>query len=123
MAQNPAPKITTPSRRRYSAAQRRAILQAFHRSGLSVHAFSGQYEFAYETLRRWIRDAADEQRSEDKPDTAPELFEIELAPPPEAAPRPMEIVLPGGAVLRVASREHVAWARELIADDRKGASC
>jgi hypothetical protein len=122
----PKPVYTQSSsrRRRWRAADARAVLATLATSGLSLPAFASREGLEPERLRRWQRRFAREERlpargSRPRPGpagptapTAPAV--IELRPSPRPA-EPVEIVLVSGVVLRVAEAVDPAALARLVA--------
>jgi transposase-like protein len=51
--------MSTPSRHRFSAAERARILAAYRRSDLTQQEFAAQAGIGYSTLTRWLRQAGE----------------------------------------------------------------
>ena len=114
----PAPSSGRPGRRPDPALHElwRQRLQRFQRSGLTAVAFcakEGVSPPSFYAWRRRLRLPPAEQA--DRPTPAPletaRLVPVRLL----AAPAPVELVLPGGAVLRLAPGCDLAFVRDLVA--------
>lgn len=104
-------------RLRYTPEQRRGLLEAFGRSGLSAMAFSRQHGVCYQTFITWVRKRR--ERGADLPADAPAFAELMLqqsSPSPAAA---LRVVLPCGTVIEVASRAALPLAAELLSSLRR----
>jgi transposase len=94
-----APATPAAPRRRDPAAARRLWaerLDRFRSAGQTVAAFCAAEGVSVPTFYQWRRQLA----AEAGPAEPPALVPVRLAP---AVPAPIELVLPGGAVLRFAS--------------------
>ena len=107
--------LSTPRRSREATrlawAER---LQRFNESGLSALDFCRAEGFAPQSFYYWKRKLADPAASPPVPDFLP----VRLAP---AAP--VELILPGGATLRLAPGCDLAFVRSLVQALAGGAPC
>ena|ERR1700686_5079442 len=90
-------------------------LLRFERSGLSVSAFCDREEVSTASFYAWRRRLR--LASPDAPES-PRFLPVRVL----AAAVPVELVLPGGAVLRLNSGGDLAFVRSLV-DSLGGASC
>ena len=89
--------------------ERRDVLSRFSSSGLSLAEFARREGIAYGRLIAWRqrfrRDAESRAQSRPSPSPSPLFREVTLGGEEEAAPSakaaPLEVVLPGGVVVRV----------------------
>ncbi len=105
-------------RLRYTAEQKKTMVDAYRASGLSAPRFAAHHGVNYQTLVSWIK--KDKQSSTSTTsDSSPSRFFslipaiIERSGNP-TADEAMEIFLPGGARLSITSANHVALAVALI---------
>jgi transposase-like protein len=105
-------------RLRYTAEQKKPMVDGYRASGLSAPRFAAHHGVNYQTLVSWIK--KDKQSSlGTTPASSPSgLFSLipavfEGCENP-AADNAMEISLPGGAKLSISSANHVAFAVALI---------
>jgi transposase-like protein len=104
-------------RLRYTPEQRRDLLEAFERSGLSAMAFSRQHGVSYQTFIAWLRKRRECGAA--LPPDGPAFAEVMLqksSPPPISA---LRIVLPCGTVIELASRSALPLAAELLQSLRR----
>lgn len=104
-------------RLRYNREQRRDLLEAFDRGGLSAMAFSRQHGVCYQTFIAWLRKRR-ERGTPLQPDASAfaEVMLPQPAPTPAAA---LRVVLPCGAVIEVSSRATLPLAIELLSTLRR----
>lgn len=103
----PATRIGSPKRRRFSTQQIQQFLVDFERSGLSATDFTRQHGLCYSVFCRW--------RKLHRPGSlrSPRLQAVPLGS--LFAPAWMaEIALPNGATLRVSAQASSAWSAELL---------
>ena len=107
---------------RVSPGQRELILDAFERNGLSERAFAEGLGVRYGRFRRWVR-ARHRVRSGEAGPTGPQgpiaLVEAVLDGGAGAG-GPVEVETPGGLKVRLARREDIALAVELLRALREG---
>jgi transposase-like protein len=118
----PSPDTTiirtgSDGRLRYSPGQRRELLKAFERSGLSAMAFSKQHGVSYQTFIAWLRKRR--QSVEALPPGVPAFAEVMLQEAPSGPSAALRIVLPCGTALEVASRAALPLAAELLQSLRR----
>jgi hypothetical protein len=103
-----------PRAKRTTAAQRRQLLGAFERSGLSAAAFARQHALNYTTFCGW-------RQRQGKADPVPAFVEVELPAQPEAA----EVVVEWGAQarLRLRSPGQIPLAVRLLQDLNAATPC
>jgi len=94
-------------------------LQRFDQSGLSASAFCARHRLSLPSFYSWRRRLRHTQTS-DQPQPAPHFVPVHLLP--AAAPAPVELLLPAGAVLRLTPRCDLAFVRSLV-ESLGGASC
>ena len=104
-------------RLRYSREQRRDLLEAFERGGLSAMAFSRQHGVCYQTFIAWLR----KRRESSVPLTsdAPAFAEVMLRQSAPDSAAALRVVLPCGTVIEVASRAALPLAAELLSTLRR----
>ena len=114
-------------RLRYTPEQKKTMVDAYRASGLSAPRFAAHHGVSYQTLISWIK--KDRQSSTSTtPDSSPSPF-FSLVPAliedsgTPAAHEAMELALPGGVRLRIASASHVALAAALIRELQLAKSC
>ena len=109
-------KADRRGRLRYAPDQREALVKACLASGLSAPRFAAMHGVKYQTLATWIhqhkRGAKPACPRLPPPPGTLLLIPAELDAPPSAAG--IEILLPGGAKLHVASQAAVPLAAALI---------
>jgi hypothetical protein len=110
-------------RLRFSAGQRRNLLDAFERSGQSARGFAAQHEIKYTTFANWVQ-----SRRTDRPGVRPSptlpparpllLAEVscENACPPPTVSATLEVSLPGGVRLAIGGSAQVPLAAALISE-------
>ena len=108
-------------RLRFTANQRRSLLDAFESSGLSASGFAAQHGIKYTTFANWVQ-----KRRVDRSDASPSrivfpakpllLAEVscEEACLPPAGSATLEVCLPGGVRLVIGSSVQVPLAAALI---------
>src|SRR5262245_20190260 len=116
MSLMPAPSSVRPGRRPDPALRElwRQRLQRFARSGLSAAAFcvkEGVSPPCFYAWRRRLRPLATPADTGARPPAEARLVPVRVL----AAPAPVELVLPGGAVLRLAPGCDLAFVRALVA--------
>ena len=105
-------------RLRYTPEQKKTMLDAYRASGLSAPRFAAHHGVSYQTLISWIK--KDKQSSVATTSSASPSPFFSLVPAviedsgTLAAHEAMEIALPGGVRLRIASASHIALAVALI---------
>jgi transposase-like protein len=109
-------KADRRGRLRYAPEQREALVKACLASGLSAPRFAAMHGVKYQTLATWIhqhkRVARPASPRLPPPPGTLLLIPAELDVPPSAAG--IEVLLPGGAKLHVASQSAVPLAAALI---------
>lgn len=112
-----APIIRTGSdgRLRYSPDQRRELLEAYDRSGLSAMAFARQHGVSYQTFISWIRKR---RQTADVPAAQSPAF-AEVMVKPTGSLVPLRVVLPCGAAIELSSRDALPLAIELLSTLRR----
>lgn len=108
-------------RLRFTADQRRVLLDAFEHSGQSASGFAAQHGVKYTTFANWVQKRrADQPGVRLSPNVAPAkplLFaevSCEEACPPPGACTPLEVCLPGGGRLAIGGLAQVPLAAALI---------
>lgn len=113
-----APTEPLPSPRPRAAARQLWVerLARFSASGLRPAEFCAAEGVSLPSFYSWKRRLTTPSRATDTPATAeptptPRLLPVRLA----SAPAPLELVLPGGAVLRIPPGSDLAFVRSLVA--------
>ena len=120
-------KTDQTGRLRYTPEQKKIMLDAYRASGLSAPRFAAHHGVNYQTLISWIKKDKQSPAST-TPVGSPSKF-FSLIPAViegsgnSSADAAMEICLPGGARLSIASANHVALAVALIRQLELARSC
>jgi transposase-like protein len=105
-------------RLRYSPEQRRELLAAFDRGGLSAMAFCRQHGVAYQTFIAWLRKER-ERGASLLPDDAPAFAEVMMQQASQCPSAALRMVLPCGTVMEIQSRAALPLAAELLQSLRR----
>lgn len=104
-------------RLRYSRDQRRDLLEAFDRSGLSAMSFSRQHGVSYQTFIAWLRKRR--ESGDCLPPDAPAFAEVMLQQPSHDSSAGLRVVLPCGTTIELSSRAALPLAAELLSTLRR----
>lgn len=110
---------------RVPPSKREAILDAFEQSGMSGQAFAEYVGVKYPTFATWVqkRKKARGEYFEPKAVKAP-LALVEAVLEREESPSgPLEVEAPGGLKVRIARRDDIALAVELLRALQSSQSC
>lgn len=100
---------------RVSPGQRELILDAFERNGLSERAFAEGLGVRYGRFRRWVRARHRVRSGEAGPTrTTGSVSLVEAVVDGEGTGGSVEVETPGGLKVRLARREDIALAVELL---------
>lgn len=105
--------------------KREAILDAFERSGMSGQAFAEYVGVKYPTFATWVqkRRKARGENPEPKAVKAPLALVEAVLDREESPSAPLEVEAPGGIKLRIARRDDIALAVELLRALQSSESC
>ncbi len=108
-------KSDCAGRTRYTRQYKQEVLAAFETSSLSAPQFAAQCGLKYPTFASWLAAAKRQNRDTDSPGNRPTFLLAEFATPAEAQHGgSLEVLLPGGAVARIASRDQLPLVVELL---------
>jgi hypothetical protein len=105
---------TTPT----PEARGRALVDAWRHSGLSLSAFARQHQVKKQRIYYWskrLRASQTAEKTGPAPSAPAEFVQIAVpvprsSPPPHEGAATLEILLPGGAIIRIASGVDPAMA-------------
>lgn len=103
----PANRVGSPQRRRFSPQQIQQLLADFQRSGLSAAAFVRQHGLGYAAFCRW----RNQHRAGSLPPSRWQAVPLGALLSPNGM---AEIALPNGATVRVSAQASAAWSAELL---------
>jgi transposase-like protein len=111
-------KIDRRGRLRYTAEQKKTMVDAYRASGLSAPRFAALHGVNYQTLVSWIKKGKTAGLADPPRRVHPTLLslvaaEIEATPAPGKG-GPLELHLPGGAMLVIRGEGQVALAAALF---------
>jgi hypothetical protein len=102
------------------AARWQQLLQRFDQSGLSIPDFCAQDGLSVRSFYAWRRRLSGRPPTAPQPRPAPHFLPVQVLP--AAAPASIELVLPGGTVLRLSPGCDLAFVRSVV-ESLGGASC
>jgi hypothetical protein len=106
-------KSDRTGRTRYARQYKQEVLAAFEASSLSAPQFAAQCGIKYPTFASWLAAGKRDDRSVTAT-SRPTFLLAEVAASPEATSAVLEVCLPGGAVVRVPSRDQLPLLIELL---------
>ena len=114
-------KADRRGRLRFSPEQRITLLKAYQASGLSGPRFAALHGVKYPTLANWIQKS--KQPAEPKSKML-SFVAAEVVPGPESGHSDsLEVILPGGGMIKIAGSAQVALAAALLRELQSSSPC